>query len=277
MTGMDKRNGKPLESLCIQVADASLDFISNICQYCAFLRMSCMTFFRVLRHPSRIRWNLVTFYMDSCGSDATPIISLLGFLIGVILAFQAIIQLGRFGVQSYVVNLVGTVIVTELAPLVTAVVLAGRTGSSFAAELSSMKNEEELDALVTLGIDPGEYLLLPKLLAMITVLPCLTIISDICGIAGGMAVVCSMLEVSISEYVNKCIEVIHVVDLLQGLVKSCVFGFIVSTVGCMKGMNSERNANGVGRSTTSAVVAAIFLTVVTDAAITAFFGIAFSS
>ena len=272
-----KKLSRQTRELCTQIADGACDFFYNICNYCSFLRMSLYSFARLLRHPSHIRWNLVTYYMDSCGSDATPIISLLGLLIGVILAFQAIIQLGRFGVQSYVVNLVGTVIVTELAPLVTAVVLAGRTGSAFAAELSSMKNDEELDALVTLGIDPAEYLLLPKFMAMIFVLPCLTIISDICGIAGGMAVVCSMLDVSVSEYINKCIEVIHVVDLTQGLVKSCFFGFIVSTIGCMKGMYAGRNAQGVGNSTTSAVVSAIFLIVTMDAVLTAIFGLLFAS
>ena len=270
---MKKRKVQPLKELCIQVAESSENIYRMIRQYCIFMRLSLATLMRVIRHPSKIRWNLVTYYMDSCGSDATPIISLLGFLIGVILAFQAIIQLGRFGVQNYVVNLVGTVIVTELAPLVTAVVLAGRTGSSFAAELSSMKNDEEIDALVTLGIDPGEYLLLPKFLAMVLVLPCLTIISDICGIAGGMAIVCSMLDVSISEYINKCLEVIHVVDLTQGLTKSCFFGFIVSSIGCMKGMFAERDTHGVGKSTTSAVVSAIFLIVVTDAVLTACFGL----
>ena len=270
---MKIRPARSLRQLCLQIADGSISFIESICQYISFMRLVSHSALWILRHPSRIRWNLVTFYMDSCGSDATPIISLLGLLIGVILAFQAIVQLGRFGVQSYVVNLVGTVIVTELAPLVTAVVLAGRTGSSFAAELSSMKSDEELDALVTLGIDTGEYMLLPKFIALILVLPCLTIIADICGIVGGMAIVCSMLDVSISEYVNKCIEVIHVVDLTQGLTKSCFFGFIVATIGCMKGMYAERNAQGVGSSTTSAVVSAIFLIVVMDAVITALFGI----
>lgn len=263
----------PYIEVCLQVAEASIRIFDTLLQYCSFMRMCGRVFLRCLLHPRKIRWKQVFYYMDSCGSDATPIISLLGFLIGVILAFQALIQLGRFGVQSYVVNLVGSVIVTELAPLVTAVVLAGRTGSSFAAELSSMKNDEELDALLTMGIDTGEYLLFPKLLAMVLVLPCLTIISDICGIAGGMAIVCSMLEVSISEYVAKCVEIVHVVDLLQGVIKSCFFGVIVSTIGCMKGINSDRNAQGVGDATTSAVVAAIFLIVVVDAVITAFFGI----
>lgn len=270
---MKDKTNSPLRELCLQIADSSINISRTVHQFCSFLRWSLHSLVNVLFHPRKIRWNLVTFYMDSCGSDATPIISMLGFLIGVILAFQAIVQLGRFGVQNYVVNLVGTVIVTELTPLVTAVVLAGRTGSSFAAELSSMKNDEEIDALITLGIDPGEYLLLPKFFAMILVLPCLTIISDICGIAGGMAIVCSMLKVSVSEYISKCLEVIHVIDLTQGLIKSCFFGFIVSSVGCMKGFYSERNTHGVGKSTTSAVVSAIFLIVVTDAILTAVFGL----
>lgn len=270
---MKEKQVQPLRELCLQIANSTESIVKTVRQFCSFLRWSLHSLSNVLFHPKKIRWNLVTFYMDSCGSDATPIISMLGFLIGVILAFQAIVQLGRFGVQSYVVNLVGTVIVTELAPLVTAVVLAGRTGSSFAAELSSMKNDDEIDALITMGIDPGEYLLLPKFFAMILVLPCLTIISDICGIAGGMAIVCSMLQVSISEYISKCLEVIHVIDLTQGLVKSCFFGFIVSSIGCMKGYYSERDTHGVGKSTTSAVVSAIFLIVVTDAVLTAIFGL----
>ena len=260
---MKDKKVQPIRELCLQIADSTASIIKTVRQFCSFLRWSLRSLGNVLLHPKKIRWNLVTYYMDSCGSDATPIISMLGFLIGVILAFQAIVQLGRFGVQSYVVNLVGTVIVTELAPLVTAVVLAGRTGSSFAAELSSMKNDEEIDALITLGIDPGEYLLLPKIFAMSLVLPCLTI----------MAVVCSMLQVSVSEYISKCLEVIHVIDLTQGLVKSCFFGFLVSSIGCMKGIYAERDTHGVGKSTTSAVVSAIFLIVVTDAVLTAVFGI----
>jgi phospholipid/cholesterol/gamma-HCH transport system permease protein len=224
-----------------------------------------------LRHPSQIKWRTAFYYMDSCGADAMPIIGLLGLLIGVILAFQAIVQLSRFGVDSFVVNLVGTIISTELAPLVTAVVLAGRTGSSFASELGLMKSREELDAMTTLGFDVGRFELIPKVLALIFVMPGLTIISDVCGIVGGMIIVCSMLDTSIAEYLGKTFEVIQPIDLAQGLVKSVVFAGIVASVGCWKGLSAERDAQGVGKATTSSVVTSIFLIVVTDAAMTAIF------
>ncbi|MDD3886152.1 MAG: ABC transporter permease [Victivallaceae bacterium] len=260
-----------LSLLCIQVADNAARIASECCAYCTFSRKMGGAVLDALRHPRRISWRSVAYYMDSCGSDAMPIISLLGFLIGVILAFQAIVQLGRFGVEGYVVNLVGTVISTELAPLVTAIVLAGRTGSNFAAELGSMKGSEEIDALVTMGFDVRRFLLTPKLLAMIVITPGLTIICDVCGIFGGMAIVCNMVNTSAAEYMGRTFEVIQPVDLAQGIVKSFVFAAIVATVGCMKGLNAERDAQGVGRSATSAVVTSIFLIVVTDAIMTALF------
>lgn len=267
------RRKRSLKALCLQVADASIVTWGEFIGFLRFLRMLLRSFRVVLRHPLRIKWRSVCYCMDSCGSDATPIIALLGFLIGVILAFQAIVQLSRFGVDNFVVNLVGTVIVTELAPLVTAVVLAGRTGSSFASELGLMKSREELDAMVTLGLDLGRFELVPKILGLILVMPGLTIISDVCGIAGAMVVVCSMLNTSIAEYFSKTFEVIQPIDLTQGLVKSMFFALIVGAVGCWKGVSAERDAQGVGRATTGAVVMSIFLIVVTDAAMTALFSV----
>ncbi|MPN10654.1 putative phospholipid ABC transporter permease protein MlaE [bioreactor metagenome] len=214
------------------------------------------------------------YYMDSCGSDATPIIALLGTLIGVILAFQAIVQLSRYGADNNMVaTLVGTVIVTELAPLVTAVVLAGRTGSSFASELGLMKSREELDAMTTLGFDVGRFEIVPKVIALILVMPGLTIIADACGIVGGMIVVCLSLHTAMAEYLGKTFEVIQPVDLTQGLVKSMLFAVIVATVGCWRGLSAERDAQGVGKATTGAVVTSIFLIVVIDAAMTALFSL----
>ena len=169
------------------------------------------------------------------------------------------------------VSLVGTVIVNELAPLVTAVVLAGRSGSAFAAELGTMKTNEELDAMVTMGFDTGRFLILPKVLALLMALPGLTIIADICGIIGGMLVVCGQLNITVPEYVNSALQVIKPIDLTQGLFKSFVFGFIVAAIGCHKGISSGRDAQGVGRSATSAVVTSIFLIVLADALLTAVF------
>ena len=271
---MTTSRARSLKELCLQVADSSCRIFQELRNYCRFNRQMGRSVCSALLHPHRIRFRAVAYYMDSCGSDAMPIIGLLGFLIGVILAFQAIVQLRRFGVESYVVNLVGTVLVTELSPLVTAVVLAGRTGSSFAAELGSMQAAEEVDALTTMGFDLGRFLLIPKFLALVLVMPGLTIISDACGIAGGMVIVCSMLKVSVAEYLGRSFEVIQPVDLAQGIVKSAVFAMIVATVGCMKGMTADRDAQGVGRSATSAVVTSIFLIVVADALMTALFGVA---
>lgn len=265
------RHKRSLKALCLQVADASIVIRAELLGFFGFLRMLFRALCRTARHPLRVKWRAIFYYMDSCGADATPIIALLGFLIGVILAFQAIVQLSRFGVDNFVVNLVGTVIVTELAPLVTAVVLAGRTGSSFASELGLMKSREELDAMVTLGLDIGRFELVPKVIALIFVMPGLTIISDVCGIVGGMIIVCSMLNTSIAEYLSKTFEVIQPIDLTQGLVKSMLFAVIVGAVGCWKGISAERDAQGVGRATTGAVVMSIFLIVVSDAAMTALF------
>ena len=170
---------RSLRELCLQIADSSIAMWNEFFGFLGFSHQLLRSTSQSLRHPRQLKWRSVCYYMDSCGSDAMPIIALLGFLIGVILAFQAIVQLSRFGVDNFVVNLVGTVIVTELAPLVTAVVLAGRTGSSFASELGLMKSREELDAMVTLGLDVGRFELVPKLIALIFVMPGLTIISDV--------------------------------------------------------------------------------------------------
>jgi len=261
------------KSLFLQVADASIRIWKGVCGFLVFFRFLCRSLSLSLRHPLHMKWRTLFYYMDSCGSDATPITALLGLLIGVILAFQGIVQLGRFGVDNFVVNLVGTVVVTELAPLVTAVVLAGRTGSSFASELGLMKSREELDAMTTLGLDLGRFELVPKVLALIVVMPGLTIISDVCGIVGGMAIVCSMRDMMVAEYLSKTFDVIQPIDLAQGLVKSVLFAVIVGAVGCWKGISAERDAQGVGRATTGAVVTSIFLIVVSDAVMTALFSV----
>ena len=267
MTGGDKS----LFILCEQIGDTTVKLAREVVEAVLFLAQLTHMLLAAVRHPTKVRYRIVTYYMDVCGSDAMPIIAMLGLLIGVILSFQAIIQLGRFGVENYVVNLVGTVIVNELAPLVTAVVLAGRSGSAFAAEIGTMKTNEELDALTTLGFDLGRFLVLPKVLALLLVLPGLTIICDVCGIVGSLAVICTKLNVTVAEFCNSALTVIRPLDLIQGLMKSLFFGMIVAAVGCRKGLSSGRDAQGVGRSATSAVVTSIFLIVAADALLTAGF------
>ncbi|MBQ4106987.1 MAG: ABC transporter permease [Lentisphaeria bacterium] len=264
---------KSLYILCEQVGGTTIKLARGMISALVFLARLTHMLLSALRHPTKVKYSTIAYYMDTCGSDAMPIIAMLGCLIGVILSFQAIIQLGRFGVENYVVNLVGTVIVNELAPLVTAVVLAGRSGSAFSAEIGTMKTNEELDALTTLGFDLGRFLVLPKVLALLMVLPGLTIICDVCGIIGGMLIVCTNLNITVAEYCNNVLTVIRPLDLIQGLLKSVFFGMIVAAVGCQKGLSAERDAQGVGRSATSAVVTAIFLIVTADALLTAVFAV----
>lgn len=267
-----RRNRRSTRELCLQVANSTIAICEEVCGFFAFLRMLLRALFQTVRHPFRAKWKTMFYYMDSCGSDATPIVALLGTLIGVILAFQSIVQLSRYGADnSMVASLVGTVVVTELAPLVTAVVLAGRTGSSFASELGLMKSREELDAMTTLGFDIGRFEIVPKIVALIVIMPGLTIIADACGIVGGMIVANLSLHTSVAEYISKTFEVIQPIDLTQGLTKSMLFAIIVATVGCWRGLNAGRDAQGVGKATTGAVVTSIFLIVVVDAAMTALF------
>ena len=264
---------KQIKQLCAQVGTASCLVCSEAVNFAKFTGDMTLAFADAIRHPGKIKWRTTTYYMDICGSNAVPIISLLGLLVGVILAFQAIVQLGRYGVESYVVNLVGTVIVTELGPLITAIVLAGRSGSAFAAEIGSMKAAEEIDAMITMGFDPNRFLIVPKVIAMLIITPGLTIFSDVCGIIGGLLIVCTKLNFSVAEYYFKTIEVVKPIDLFQGLFKSLFFAVIIASIGCLKGFDATKDAQGVGRAATSAVVTAIFLIIIADAILTSLFSI----
>ena len=258
---------------CRNIGDAVERFGSDLRFSLNFIGVLFDSLWAAIRHPRFVKWQTVAYYVDTCGAGALPIISLLGLLIGVILAFQGLVQLSRYGGNSYVVNLVGAVIVTELAPLMTAVVLAGRSGSAFAAEIGTMQTGEEVDALITMGLEPERFLLTPKVLALLVVLPSLDLVASVCGIIGGMLVICARVEISMTEYFYKVIDVVQVIDLCQGLIKSVVFGLIIASVGCMRGFAAPRDAQGVGRAATAAIVTAIFLIIVADAIITAIFSL----
>ncbi len=257
--------------LCRQTGETVIRYWNDLGSCLRFIGEVTLILCSALCRPWRMRWRLVFYKMDCYGSQAVPIISLLGVLIGVILAFQALTLLGRYGVQSFVVNLVCSVIITELAPLMTAVVLAGRTGSAIAAEIGTMKTNEEIDAMETMGLASGSFLVTPNLLALLLVFPGLTIIADFCGTLGGWLIVQAKLDFSLREYYVQALEMVRPVDLIQGLVKSLLFGVIVGGVGCWKGLEAPRDAQGVGNAATQATVTSIFLIVIADAALTAVF------
>ena len=196
---------------------------------------------------------------------ALPIVSLISLLTGLIMAYQAAVQLRQFGADIFVADLVGLAVVREMGPMMAAVVLAGRTGAAFAAQIGNMKAGEEIDALETLGIAPVEFLVLPRMVALTLMMPLLALYANCLGVLGGMIVSASVLDIPPSAYWIETQSIIDLSDVSSGLVKSVVFGVIVAAAGCLRGMQCERSAAGVGRAATSAVVTGILLIITADA------------
>jgi phospholipid/cholesterol/gamma-HCH transport system permease protein len=197
-----------------------------------------------------------------------PIITVIGFLMGLILAFIGAMQLRMFGAQIYVADLVGIGIVREMGAIMTGVVMAGRTGAAFAAQLGTMQVNEEIDALKTLGIAPMEFLVLPRMLALALVMPLLCLYADLMGVLGGMLVGVTLLDLGFLEYYHQTVSAIGVSDLLVGVVMSAVFGVLVALCGCLRGLQAGRNSASVGLAATSAMVSSIVSIVIATAAIT---------
>jgi len=205
----------------------------------------------------------VAIVAEKAGVNALPIVALVSFLVGLIMAFQAAIPMRQFGAEIYVADLIALSMLRELGPLMTAIVLTGRSGSAFAAELGTMKVNEEIDALTTMGLDPVRFLVVPRIIAAVAVTPLLAVFADLVGVLGGSIVLVS-LGYPLLTYVKEVISATTHVDLLGGLVKSAVFGIVVAGVGCLRGMETGIGATAVGDSTTRAVVAGIVLIVVID-------------
>ncbi|MEJ2656544.1 MAG: MlaE family lipid ABC transporter permease subunit [Desulfobacterales bacterium] len=218
---------------------------------------------KALLNPKLVRWKDAFLVAETAGVNALPVITLIGFLMGLIRAFQAAIPMRQFGAVIFVANLVGLSMVRELGPLMTAIVLAGRSGSAFAAELGTMKVNEEIDALITMGLDPVRFLVISRILAAVVMTPLLTLYADLIGVMGGSVVLLS-LGYSLSTYFKQIFSMVNYVDLLGGLIKSIVFGLLVAGIGCLRGLQTEIGASAVGESTTRAVVGGIVLIVVTD-------------
>jgi phospholipid/cholesterol/gamma-HCH transport system permease protein len=213
--------------------------------------------------PKQVRWKDAFLTAETAGVNALPVITLIGFLMGLIMAFQAAIPMRQFGAVIYVANLVGLSMVRELGPLMTAIVLAGRSGSAFAAEIGTMKVNEEIDALITMGLDPVRFLVGPRILAAVFMTPLLTLFADLIGVMGGSIVLLS-LGYSLPTYFKQIFSMVTYVDLFGGLIKSIVFGLLVAGIGCLRGLQTEIGASAVGESTTRAVVGGIVLIVIAD-------------
>ncbi|MGQ9652489.1 MAG: MlaE family ABC transporter permease, partial [Thermodesulfobacteriota bacterium] len=205
-------------------------------------------------------------YMERVGVDGFPIVALISFLLGLIMAFMSSLQLKQFGANVYVASLVGIAMVRELGPIMTAILVAGRSGSAFAAEIGTMEVNEEVDALIVMGFNPTSFLAVPKVLASLMVLPILTIFSDLFGIVGGLLVGVTGLDLTVYTYVQQTMKTMTIFDIVSGLVKSMAFAMLIAGIGCQRGFQVRGGAQAVGSATTSAVVSALFLIIVADSA-----------
>jgi phospholipid/cholesterol/gamma-HCH transport system permease protein len=216
--------------------------------------------------PSSVRWQDVLVYMKKVGVDSLPILGLISFLLGLIIAFMSSLQLKQFGASMYVASLVAIAMVRELGPIITAILVAGRSGSAFAAEIGTMKVNEEVDALATMGFNPIRFLAVPKLIAAILVVPLLTFYADLFAILGGMAVGILGLDLTFRTYAEQTSWALTVTDVVAAFIKSMVFAVLIACIGCQRGFQVDRGAESVGNATTSAVVSGLFLIIVTDSA-----------
>jgi phospholipid/cholesterol/gamma-HCH transport system permease protein len=238
----------------------------------AFLGEAAIAVLRSAAHPSRIRWREVLRNVQTAGFDALALAGLLSFLMGIVIAYQVAAQLARYGANIFVADLVGLAMLRELSPLLTAIIVAGRSGSSYAAEIGTRKVTEEIDALRTVGIAPMDLLVLPKIAALVIALPLLSVYADVLGVLGGMIMAKAELGVSYADFLDRFPRALHLPDFLVGIGKAPVFAGIIAVVGCYQGFQVAGDAESVGQKTTESVVQSIFLVIVADA----LFSVAFS-
>lgn len=244
------------------------DSASTITKYLGFVAFIGRITFAALRiflTPARLRWSQVVDDIEEGGFDALPIVGLLAFLMGIVIAYQGAVVLVQYGAGIFIADLVGLAMLRELAPLVTAIIVAGRTGSAYTAQIGTMVVTEEVDALRTMGITPVDLLVLPKLFALVIVLPLLTVFADLMGLLGGMVMAGGLLEVSYQSFIERLGQSIEIKDYLVGIGKAPVFAAIIASVGCYQGFQVSGSAESVGKHTTMSVVQAIFLVIVVDA------------
>ncbi|MEA3410540.1 MAG: ABC transporter permease [Pseudomonadota bacterium] len=236
-----------------------------------FLGQTALAFSTFLRGKARYRPADFLLLLQEVGAQALPIVSLVSLLVGLILAFIGAVQLRQFGAEIYVADLVGIAMARQMGALMTAIILAGRTGAAYAAQLGTMQANEEIDALRTLGISPIEFLVVPRVFALVLMMPLLSAYAVLMGILGGALVCVTSFDISFMEYYNETIITIRMADFAAGMVYTVVFAVIVALSGCLRGIQSGRNASAVGVATTSAVVTAIVWIVVADAILTVLF------
>ncbi len=255
----------PLIRFVMQAGEQTIAIGRDAKLITAFFGLVTITLLRVLVRPTRIRFVSLVHHMQQAGLNAMPITALLSVLIGVVLAYQGAFQLQQFGAEIFTVNLIGVSVLREIGVLMTAIVIAGRSGSAFTAQIGTMKVNQEVDAMVTIGLDPVEVLVLPRLLAMMLTLPMLVFFADIMGLVGGGVMCLVVLDITPTQYLNQLHGAIGPWTFWVGIIKAPVFAFVIAMIGCFEGMQVTGSAESVGKLTTKSVVESIFLVIALDA------------
>ena len=264
----DARKAEGRITFLEDLGNQAVAFFRSSGEFLEFIGEATVAFFRLLRGKAQYRRTDLWLVVEACSGQALPIVALISFLVGMILAFIGVIQLALFGAEIYVADLVGIAMVRLMAAIMTGIVMAGRTGGAFAAQLGTMQVNQEIDALKTLGLSPMEFLVLPRMLALALMMPLLALFANVMGILGGAVAAVSTPDISLILYFKQLVEAVRLWDLGIGLFSSAVFGVIVAIAGCMRGMQCGRSASAVGDAATSAVVTAIVGIIVATAIIT---------
>lgn len=254
-----------------RIGAATQRFFQSLRRLMIFLGETIAATRGFLGGPVPVNWREIPLFASRAGADGIPIVLLLNFLVGFVMAFQSARQLKLYGANIYVADVVGISVTRELAPLMTAIIMSGRSGAAFAAELGSMRVSEEIDALKTMGFAPAPYLILPRVAALALVAPLLTLLGGVVGVAGGAAVAVSSLDVSARGYIAELRTAVVPSDIWTGLVKSVAFGMTIAFIGCQQGFATRGTAEAVGRSTTTTVVSCLFAIVIIDTVFTVLF------
>jgi phospholipid/cholesterol/gamma-HCH transport system permease protein len=260
-------------SLFVDVGLATADVLRQGRDFLGFIGECWLGVKRLVVGQAGFRWNDCLNEMQKCGAMALPIVSLISFLVGVTLAYSGAIVLRRFGGDIWVADLIGVAMTREMGAMMAGIVLAGRTGAAFAAEIGSMKANEEIDALTVLGISPVRFLVLPRVLAVGLMMPLLALYANCLGILGGMAVAYTALDIPFAAYWVEMLTIVDLPDVTVGVIKSVVYGLVVGLAGCRRGLQAENNAAGVGQAATSAVVTAILFIILADAVFAVLFNV----
>ena len=265
----------PTQMMLVELLDrigrGVTSFASAAISIAGFFGLTLSVFYTVLRNPVRLRYTALVSQIEQAGYNAVPIVSLISFLVGAVIAYQGAVQLRAFGADIFMVDLIALSLLREIGILLTAIMVAGRSGSAYAAEIGAMKVHEEVDAMRTLALDPMEILVIPRILALVIAMPLLTFIGDIVGLIGGALVAWTTLDISPGMFIARFKEVNWTLNFWIGMIKAPVFGYLIAMIGCFQGFQVVGSAESVGQRTTMSVVQAIFVVIVVDALFSLFF------